>query len=811
MKRKAKRIVKAHEVEPNIVKGKEQEAAPSIDGEMKTRQDKAEDNIISCRYSAGTKLVVSEPWEPGKPVSFIYAPAGISTISAGFRAKETITCTIMVDPETAKDVQESFDYVCATEKQEPFGDEDHEAKKATLRFPPTTNFSYGEIKSHEGLIINGGEPTSYGAESVNGKVYRSWSGEFATDADYAKAHCKKGHWTFPDGVRGSESNPARIIAVHTVLGALTNKPAFKNMPPVKAKKAELEADTLKAAWSDAAREAALKVRREHINVEDLDEHSRRLQVRRVDAESLGLEALKEANEKGKTIIKVAHGGGVANKYGYPAETEGAVAVAYPTGEHWVGFARLPANKVTYGGVFEKVTGRRGLFDDRFSQEAQAKVRKEFLEDVKSKMKHPSSDEYLGQSENSPYNIEATDESPEGDTLKAGAPIGNKNAEGKRSFTIVAHPFTSPLTGEHKDHHLLLEGEELRAAGSLSHVTGWKERLEKETAKATDAIESDTVKAVSDDTANADLGVLNTAKLDGVKARYNVVKKGDKWHVVNKDGKDEGESDSEEKAKAHLKALYANSPDTKAMEAKDVDAEIVKAFETMVDEDLVKAKGTSEGVKKAWETRRHGGKIVEHGAYGFLTPPDHPEHKFTVETDLHLHPNNRASMSLSYAATSEHIDPATRKAAKEKLSEWEKNKHPLEHSETQDWIRQSHGYFKDMFRNPAAGEKQWHASEMLHNPGRDPVKEHEESAAVHHIREYYPEYKPKAEHVSGAYWCMKPVKSSNATKSLDTLYARNDENQRIVDGFTKRIPNIESREIVDQFCAKVSAKKATAQP
>ena len=89
------------------------------------------------------------------------------------------------------------------------------------------------------MIISGGEPTSYGAEAVNGKVYRSWSGEFATDADYAKAHCRKGHWTFPDGVRGSESNPARIIAVHTVLGALTNKPAFHSMPPVKAKKADI--------------------------------------------------------------------------------------------------------------------------------------------------------------------------------------------------------------------------------------------------------------------------------------------------------------------------------------------------------------------------------------------------------------------------------------------------------------------------------------------------------------------------------------------------------------------------------------------
>ena len=52
--------------------------------------------------------------------------------------------------------------------------------------------------------------------------------------------------------------------------------------------------------------------------------------------------------------------------------------------------------------------------------------------------------------------------------------------------------------------------------------------------------------------------------------------------------------------------------------------------------------------------------------------------------------------------------------------------------------------------------------------------------------------------------MKPVKSSNATKSLDTLYARNDENQRIVDGFTRRIPGIEFREIVDGFANRITA-------
>ena len=241
---------------------------------------KATENTISCRASGGTKLAPSEPWVAGKSVSYIYAPAGITTINAGFRKNESITCTIQVDEETAKDCQASFDFIASTEKQEPFADEDHESKKATLRFPPgKVSFTYGTHRGEEGVIVSGAEPTNYGAEAVNGKTYASWSPEFATDADYAKAKQKKGHWTFPDGVRGSASNPARLIAVNFVTGALTNKPAFKNMPPVKAKHVEAEqnADTvdatekaeardiIEAAWSDAAREAAAEARKRSEN------------------------------------------------------------------------------------------------------------------------------------------------------------------------------------------------------------------------------------------------------------------------------------------------------------------------------------------------------------------------------------------------------------------------------------------------------------------------------------------------------------------------------------------------------------------
>jgi hypothetical protein len=259
----------------NILKASD--ATPAADV-VRARQDAAAENMIHCRATSGIKLSASEPWESGKSVSYIYAPGGITTISAGFRKNESITCTVCVDEDTAKDLQDSFDFIAATEKQEPYADEDHEAKKATLRFPPgKVEFTYGTHRGEEGVIVKGAEPTSYGAEAVNGKTYASWSPEFATDADYSAAKCKKGHWTFPDGVRGSASNPARLIAVNFVTGALTNKPAFRNMPPVKAKKVELDAagepvvatdatpagDVVSAHWSDEARAAALESRHAH--------------------------------------------------------------------------------------------------------------------------------------------------------------------------------------------------------------------------------------------------------------------------------------------------------------------------------------------------------------------------------------------------------------------------------------------------------------------------------------------------------------------------------------------------------------------
>lgn len=202
--------------------------------------NKTYSEIIRCRAQAGAVIQPSRPWVAGEPVRFIFAPQGVHTITAGFRERDSITICVEVDEATPELLQASFDHLAGTTEQEPFADEDHEGAKATLRFPAgKVVFSWGAIRGVAGVVVSGCEPTNYGAESVNGKTYRSWSPEFLTDAAFEKAECERGHWSFPPYVRGSSQSPATITGVNFVVGALTNKPAFRAMPAVKAKEADL--------------------------------------------------------------------------------------------------------------------------------------------------------------------------------------------------------------------------------------------------------------------------------------------------------------------------------------------------------------------------------------------------------------------------------------------------------------------------------------------------------------------------------------------------------------------------------------------
>jgi len=115
----------------------------------------------------------------------------------------------------------------------------------------------------------------------------------------------------------------------------------------------------------------------------------RLRVRRVDEKTQALETLERARARGEPTIRAAHGGAVSNSYGYPAQTEGCVTVAWPDGKLWQRVVRVSANKVTMGGVFRAATGFEGLFDHRFGDRKKRRVRKAFLKAVEKDLEEGS--------------------------------------------------------------------------------------------------------------------------------------------------------------------------------------------------------------------------------------------------------------------------------------------------------------------------------------------------------------------------------------------------------------------------------------
>lgn len=100
---------------------------------------------------------------------------------------------------------------------------------------------------------------------------------------------------------------------------------------------------------------------------------RRLYVRRVNEQALAERTLEVAvTRPSGTAIRVTDGGGVANNYGYPAETECVVAVAIDAETVVLYGGRRAANKVTSCGA-AGVAGASDLFDGRISDEARKRA------------------------------------------------------------------------------------------------------------------------------------------------------------------------------------------------------------------------------------------------------------------------------------------------------------------------------------------------------------------------------------------------------------------------------------------------------
>lgn len=163
-----------------------------------------------------------------------------------------------------------------------------------------------------------------------------------------------------------------------------------------------------------------------------------------------------------------------------------------------------------------------------------------------------------------------------------------------------------------------------------------------------------------------------------------------------------------------------------------------------------SRGASRVLGSAHATRRRDARVVSGGQGGFLDPPEYPTHQYHIETDLRRRPENRGGMSLIAAAEAPWLDPDTRREARELISKWKKQRPALSAASVQDWIRQVLGYFKNGYRNPGAGSKQWDASALIFDE-RDPVENADDHAGVHLIRKYYPEFNPGRQDFARAHW------------------------------------------------------------
>jgi len=146
-----------------------------------------------------------------------------------------------------------------------------------------------------------------------------------------------------------------------------------------------------------------------------------------------------------------------------------------------------------------------------------------------------------------------------------------------------------------------------------------------------------------------------------------------------------------------------------------------------------------------------GRIAKGGAGGFLDPPGHPEHEWHVQTDLRRRPENRGSMSLTYAAgEARGLDDGTRAAARAMLNDWRPE--PIDSPRVREWRLQVLGYFKGMYGDPRVPESvRWNVDRLLSLPDWNPVLNARKHAGVRWIWQFYPHYQPTAADFQHARW------------------------------------------------------------
>jgi hypothetical protein len=140
-------------------------------------------------------------------------------------------------------------------------------------------------------------------------------------------------------------------------------------------------------------------------------------------------------------------------------------------------------------------------------------------------------------------------------------------------------------------------------------------------------------------------------------------------------------------------------------------------------------------------------IKEMGMGNFLDPPGSPQHTHHVQESGY----NGGCMCLESAAHASYVPQDIRDDAAHLLSSYQPPS--IDSTQVQEWILQVLGYFPGCYRNPDAGERQWHASDVVIDK-RDAIVNQDDHCGVHHIRKWYPDYKLTQEHLSSAYWGSK---------------------------------------------------------
>lgn len=216
----------------------EGDSTPTTGYYVYTRKPKSEPikklkGLVHCR-------VASTEFTDDPPSEFMWMPGGVSTIVCTVDGKP-IRMTVECDEDTAQRVNASLDKWRETyPKQKPFACVEHREEEAAL-WPE--KFVWKD-DPEPGVFCSVESWSDLGDRNVRGKIHRSFSPSFGTDADFGKTEeDDEGIQFFPKGIRGSEDNPAKVTGVAFSVGSLTNMPAFKNILPVRAKQAEPQPGT----------------------------------------------------------------------------------------------------------------------------------------------------------------------------------------------------------------------------------------------------------------------------------------------------------------------------------------------------------------------------------------------------------------------------------------------------------------------------------------------------------------------------------------------------------------------------------------